>query len=63
MFGWSENKENEKYGEEKMVENDIFYCLVKREKGREKWWGPQVFSPPSSKYNLSKLERKVEKNI
>ena len=30
-------------------------------RGREKWWGQQVFSPPPpSKYNLSKLERKLE---
>ena len=31
-------------------------------RGREKWWGQQVFSlPPPSKYNLSKLEWKVRK--
>ena len=42
------------------MKNGIFYCLVERERGREKWWGPQVFSPPPSKYNISKLERKLE---
>ena len=35
-------------------------CLVERRRGREKGWGPQVFSPPPSKYNLSKLERKLK---
>ena len=34
--------------------------LVERRRGREKGWGPQVFSPPPSKYDLSKLERKLE---
>ena len=29
-----------------MMENDIFHCLVERERGEEKWWGPQVFSLP-----------------
>ena len=29
-----------------MMENDIFHCLVERERGEEKWWGPQVFSSP-----------------
>ena len=42
------------------MKNDIFYCLVVRRRGREKWWGLQIFSPPLSKYNLSKLERKLE---
>ena len=51
-----------------MMENSIFYCLVERMRGRgrEKWWDPPVFSPPPSKYNLSKLERirvKSGKNI
>ena len=50
------------------MENSIFYCLVERVRGRgrEKWWDPPVFSPPPSKYNLSKLERirvKSGKNI
>ena len=35
-------------------------CLVERRRGRDKGWGSQVFSPPPSKYNLSKLERKLE---
>ena len=43
-----------------MVENSIFHCLVEREREREKWWGLQVFSPPPSKNNLSKLEKKLE---
>ena len=42
------------------MENDIFHYFVERGWGRERWWGPQVFSPPPSKYNLSKLERKLE---
>ena len=29
-----------------MMKNDIFHCLVERERGEEKWWGPQVFSSP-----------------
>ena len=29
-----------------MMENDIFCCLVEREREEEKWWGPQVFSSP-----------------
>ena len=29
-----------------MMENDIFRCLVEREREEEKWWGPQVFSSP-----------------
>ena len=28
MFGWGENKEDGKEGEENMVENGIFSCLV-----------------------------------
>ena len=39
MFSWGENREDEKYGKENMMENYIFYCLVKRKKGREKWQG------------------------
>ena len=42
-----------------MMKNGIIHCLVERGRGREKWCSPQVFSPPS-KYNLSKLERKLE---
>ena len=42
------------------MENDIFHYFVERGWGRERWWDPQVFSPPPSKYNLSKLERKLE---
>ena len=45
---------------ENKMENSIFHYLVERGTGREKWWGPQVFSPPPSKYNLFKLERKLE---
>ena len=49
MFGWGENK----------VKNDIFHCLIERERGRESG-GVHKFSLPPSKYNFSKLERKLE---
>jgi len=41
-------------------ENDVFGCLVEGGKKERFWWGPQVFSSPPLKYNLTKLERKLE---
>ena len=40
MFGWGENKENGKKGEENRVENDIFsYLVQERNKRNRKWEG------------------------
>lgn len=51
MFGIGENKEDEK----------LYFLLFSWvERGREKWWSLQVFYPPFSKYNLSKLEKKLK---
>ena len=52
-------REDGKKRVENRRENEWEGCLVERGRGREKWWGPQVFSSPPSKYNLSKLERKL----
>ena len=60
VFGWGDFRENGKWKREKWRENDIFGCLVEGGKEERFWWGPQVFSPPPSKYNLSKLERNLE---
>ena len=38
-------------------------CLVGRERGREFWWGPGVFSSGPPKHYLSKLERKLCKTF
>ena len=38
----------------------FFTLWLRGRGGREKWWGPQVFSSPPSKYNISKLERKLD---
>ena len=58
MFGWSDFRDDEKW-REKWRENDVFGCLVESGKNERFWWGPQVFSPSPSKYNLSKLEKKL----
>ena len=33
-------------------------CLDERERGREKWWGPAIFSLGPPQFNLSKIGRK-----
>ena len=38
-------------------------CLVGRERGREFWWSPGVFSPDTPKHNLPKLGRMGEKIV
>ena len=38
-------------------------CLVERERGREFWWSPGVFSPDTPKHNLPKLGRMGEKIV
>ena len=44
-----------------MKENDFLRCLIGREKGREIWWSPSVFSPSPPKYILPKLGRNQER--
>ena len=58
MFAWVDFIGYGKKWREKWRENDSFVCLVRRERGRENWWGPWVFSPTPPKSNLSKMERK-----
>ena len=45
-FGWGENSEDGKEGEENMVENGIFPCLVqeRKQEGKKMVW---KFFPPS----------------
>ena len=54
-IGRTEKKKERKYCWER--------CLVGRERGREFWWGPGVFSPGPPKHYLPKLERKLCKTF
>ena len=47
----------------KRRENCWERCLVGRERGREFWWGPGVFSSGPPKHYLPKLERKLCKTF
>ena len=58
VFGWGENREDEKQGEENMVENVVFHCLVEerkqeRQKTEEKFFPPRptFFILPNWKEN------------
>ena len=64
MFGWVDFREDEKKKKKKvesMRENKWEGCLVEKGRGREKWWGPAVFSLGPPKFNLSKMERKCKR--
>ena len=61
MFGWVDFREDGKKRVENMRENEWEGVWWKGE-GERKVVGPTSFlsPPPPSKYNLSKLERKLE---
>ena len=44
MFGWVDFREDGKKRVENKRENGWEGCLDERERGREKWWGPAIFS-------------------
>ena len=50
MFGWGENKEDGKEGEENMVENGIFSCLIQEIKQERQKMGWKII--PSSPHNF-----------
>ena len=50
MFSWMDFRGYGKKWREKWMKNDSFVCLVRRERGRENWWGPCVFSPTPPKH-------------
>ena len=58
VFGWGENREDEKQREENRVENIVFHCLAKEGKcwgwkTREKFFspGPTIFILPNQEEN------------
>ena len=58
MFGWVDFREDGKKRVENRRENWWEGCLDERERGREKWWGPAIFSLGPPQFNLSKIGRK-----
>ena len=50
MFGWGENKEDGKEGEENMVENGIFSCLIQEIKPKRQKMGWKII--PSGPHNF-----------
>ena len=58
MFGWVNFREDGKKRVENRRENWWEGCLDERERGREKWWGPAIFSLGPPQFNLSKIGRK-----
>ena len=61
MFGWGENRDDEKYGEKNIMKNNIFYCLVEERKQERQKIGGEIFplGPPllSSQFGR-KMKRK-----
>ena len=49
---------NKKRSEERRVGKE---CLDERGRGREKWWGPVIFSLGPPQFNLSKMGEKRRK--
>ena len=58
MFGWVDLREDGKKRVENRRENGWEGCLDERGRGREKWWGPAIFSLGPPQFNLSKMRRK-----
>ena len=58
MFGWVDFREDGKKRVENRRENGWELCLDERGTGREKWWGPAIFSLGPPQFNLSKMKRK-----
>ena len=58
MFGWVDFREDGKKRVENRRENRWEGYLDERGRGREKWWGPAIFSLGPPQFNLSKIGRK-----
>ena len=56
LDGWILGRIEKK--EWKIGENGWEGCLDERGRGREKWWGPTIFSLGPPQFNLSKMGRK-----
>ena len=63
MFGWNDFGIDGKRWEENKRENSWGMCLVGRWRERENSWGATIFSSGPPNYNLSKIERKQERNF
>ena len=62
LVGWIlKRMKKEKRKKKNRRENEWEGYLVERGKGREKWWGSIIFSLGPLKFNLSKIERKLER--
>ena len=57
LVGWNLRRMKKKRMENRR-EIEWEECLVEMGRGREKWWGPVVFSLGPPQFNLSKMERK-----
>ena len=51
VFGWGENREDEKQGEENMVENVVFHCLVEERKQERQKIEEKVFPSEPTFFN------------
>ena len=61
MFGWVDLREDGKKRVENRRENGWEGCFDEGGRGREKWWGPTIFSLGPPQFNLSKMRRKWER--
>ena len=60
MFGWDENREDEKYGEKNRMKNNIFYCLVEERKQERQKIGGEIF-PSGPPFLSSQFRRKMKR--
>ena len=58
IFGWSENRKDEKQRKENRRNFEWKWCLVGVILEKRKWWGPPIFSHGPPFFNSPKLERK-----
>ena len=61
MFGWVDFRKDGKKRVENRRENGWEGCFDEGGRGREKWWGPTIFSLGPPQFNLSKMGRKGER--
>ena len=63
MFGWSENREDEKQGEKNRVENGIFHCLIEERKQKRQRIRGKFFTPDPPFFILPIWEENEERKV
>ena len=63
MFGWDENREDGKYGEENIMENGIFHYLVQERKQEIQKIGRKIIPPSPHFFIFPILEENGEEKV